>query len=104
MKGNNVLHVLGTRVVAEGNREQVLAVAKLAKRCLSLKSEDRPTMKEVATELESLRKSPSSTYSSMQEHYRKHNEEQTDSASEPTDLYTVPISHYSVDDSTSFNA
>ncbi|KAI3850268.1 hypothetical protein MKX03_018055 [Papaver bracteatum] len=103
MKGNNVLHVLGTRVVAEGNREQVLAVAKLAKRCLSLKSEDRPTMKEVATELESLRKSPSSTYSSMQEHYRKHNEEQTDSESEPTDLYTVPISHYSVSDSDQFS-
>ncbi|KAI3958896.1 hypothetical protein MKX01_023572 [Papaver californicum] len=89
MKGNNVLHVLETRVVAEGNREQVLAVAKLAKRCHSLKSEDRPTVKEVATELESLRKSSSSTHTSMQDHYRKHNEDRTDLASEPTDLYTT---------------
>ncbi|KAI3953295.1 hypothetical protein MKX01_042290 [Papaver californicum] len=103
MKGNNVLHVLETRVVAEGNREQVLAVAKLAKRCLSLKSENRPTMKEVATELESLRKSSSSTYPSMQDHYRKQNEEITGLASESTDLYTVPMSHYSVGDSDQFS-
>ncbi|XP_026393392.1 putative wall-associated receptor kinase-like 16 isoform X2 [Papaver somniferum] len=103
MKGNNVLHVLETRVLAEGNREQVLAVAKLAKRCLSLKSEDRPTMKQVAMELESLRKSPSSTHTLMQDHYRKHNEGRTYSTSEPTDLYKVPISHYSVGDTDQFS-
>ncbi|KAI3953297.1 hypothetical protein MKX01_042292 [Papaver californicum] len=103
MKGNNVLHVVDTRVVADGNRQQVLAVAKLAKRCLSLKSEDRPTMKEVAMELESLRKLSSSTHASMQDHYRKHNEERTDLASEPTDLYTVTISQYSVGDSDQFS-
>ncbi|RZC44397.1 hypothetical protein C5167_037345 [Papaver somniferum] len=103
MKGNNVLHVLETRVVAEGNREQVLSVAKLAKRCLSLKSEDRPTMKEVAMELENLMKSSSSTHTSMQDNYRKHNEEPTYSTSEPTDLYTVPIGHYSLGDSDQFS-
>ena len=31
-------------------------MANLAKKCLSLKGEDRPTIKEVATELEGLRK------------------------------------------------
>lgn len=39
-----------------GNREQVEEVARLAKRCLNMNGEERPTMKEVAMELEGLRR------------------------------------------------
>lgn len=39
-----------------GNREQVKEVARLAKTCLSVNAEERPTMKEVAMELEGLRR------------------------------------------------
>lgn len=39
-----------------GNREQVEEVARLAKRCLNVNAEERPTMKEVAMELEGLRR------------------------------------------------
>lgn len=39
-----------------GNREQVEEVARLAKRCLNVNGEERPTMKEVAMELEGLRR------------------------------------------------
>ncbi|XP_026390635.1 wall-associated receptor kinase 5-like [Papaver somniferum] len=54
---NDMFEILEARVATEGKREQVLAVAMLAKRCLNLRGEDRSTMKQVAMELESLRKS-----------------------------------------------
>ncbi|GKE96351.1 wall-associated receptor kinase-like protein 1, partial [Tanacetum coccineum] len=41
--------------VLDGPKEQLVAVAKLAKRCLNLNGKLRPTMKEVATELEGIR-------------------------------------------------
>ena len=40
----------------EAKAKQLKEVANLTKRCLRLKGEDRPTMKEVATKLEGLRK------------------------------------------------
>ena len=55
MKDNRLFGVLENRVVDEGGVEQLLAVARLAKRCLKVKGEERPTMKEVAMELEGLR-------------------------------------------------
>ncbi|XXG39875.1 hypothetical protein AAC387_Pa01g0730 [Persea americana] len=55
MKENRLFGVLENRVVDEGGVEQLLAVARLAKRCLKVKGEERPTMKEVAMELEGLR-------------------------------------------------
>ncbi|KAI4323857.1 hypothetical protein L6164_023432 [Bauhinia variegata] len=39
----------------EANFEQLMEVANIARRCLMVKGEDRPTMKEVAMELEGLR-------------------------------------------------
>nr|POE59622.1 wall-associated receptor kinase 5 [Quercus suber] len=56
MKENRLFEVLGKHIAKEGNAEQLKEVAILAKKCLKLKGEDRPTMKEVATELEGLRK------------------------------------------------
>ncbi|KAI3847025.1 hypothetical protein MKX03_018204 [Papaver bracteatum] len=57
MEANNFSHLLDSRVLNEGNPEHVLAVAELAKRCLNLKGENRPTMKQVAAKLEGLRSS-----------------------------------------------
>ncbi|XP_042492875.1 uncharacterized protein LOC122072579 [Macadamia integrifolia] len=51
---NKLLHILDVRMVDDRNKEQFLSVAELARKCLNVKGEDRPTMKEVATELESL--------------------------------------------------
>ncbi|RZC66299.1 hypothetical protein C5167_009984 [Papaver somniferum] len=104
VKGNNMLHVLETRVVTEGNPEQVLAVATLAKKCLSPKGGDRPTMKQVAMELESLRKmESSSTHPLTPDLLRKHHEERTYSPSETTDLYTVPMNTYAINDSDQYS-
>ncbi|KAL6140910.1 hypothetical protein ACLB2K_059202 [Fragaria x ananassa] len=46
--------ILDDDLVNEGNIEMVKKVANLAKRCLRVKGEERPTMKEVAKELEEM--------------------------------------------------
>ncbi|GMP46639.1 hypothetical protein CsSME_00014706 [Camellia sinensis var. sinensis] len=46
--------VLENRVAKEGDAEQIRGVAKLAKKCLRLKWDKRPSMKEVKKELEAL--------------------------------------------------
>ncbi|KAM5587427.1 wall-associated receptor kinase 1 [Rosa sericea] len=46
--------ILDDAIVNEGNIETVENVASLAKRCLRVKGEERPTMKEVAMELEGM--------------------------------------------------
>ncbi|KAK6148828.1 hypothetical protein DH2020_016353 [Rehmannia glutinosa] len=57
MNDNNNLETILDRQVlsAQGEKEGVLAVAKLAKRCLNLNGKKRPNMKEVSMELEALR-------------------------------------------------
>ncbi|KAL3752643.1 hypothetical protein ACJRO7_000105 [Eucalyptus globulus] len=53
---NDKLFQIAEEVIAnEGNNEQVREVANLAKRCLKIKGEERPTMREVTMELEGLR-------------------------------------------------
>ncbi|XP_076950703.1 wall-associated receptor kinase-like 1 [Bidens hawaiensis] len=47
--------IIDSRIVNDGPRGEIMAVAKLAMRCLNLNGKNRPTMKEVASELESIR-------------------------------------------------
>ena len=56
LKENRFSNVLEKHKENKGNAEQLKEVANLAKKCLRLKGEDRPTMKEVATELDGLRR------------------------------------------------
>nr|DAD39454.1 TPA_asm: hypothetical protein HUJ06_013777 [Nelumbo nucifera] len=49
--------LINSQFVDEGKTEQITAVANLAKRCLNVRGEERPTMREVAMELEGLRRS-----------------------------------------------
>uniref|UniRef100_A0A5B7A516 Putative wall-associated receptor kinase 2-like n=1 Tax=Davidia involucrata TaxID=16924 RepID=A0A5B7A516_DAVIN len=55
LKDDRLFHVLEDHIAQEGNTEQLKEIANLAKRCLRVKGEERPTMKEVAMELEGLR-------------------------------------------------
>ncbi|KAF5740029.1 Protein kinase Peptidoglycan-binding LysM [Tripterygium wilfordii] len=57
MKDDRLLDILHPRAAKEGSREDIHCVAKLAIRCLRLNGKKRPTMKEVAMELEGLMKS-----------------------------------------------
>lgn len=60
MKENKLSEILDMRVVEEAKKDEIPAIANLAMRCLRLNGKKRPTMKEVSTELEALRKVQSS--------------------------------------------
>ncbi|OVA00685.1 Protein kinase domain [Macleaya cordata] len=94
MEENNMLQLLEARVVNEGTPEQVIAVAELANKCLNKKGEERPTMKQVAAELEGLRRTETCAWARQPK-----NEKKVSLPSEPADLYSVPMSSYSIVDS-----
>uniref|UniRef100_A0A1S3X3Z3 Wall-associated receptor kinase 5-like n=1 Tax=Nicotiana tabacum TaxID=4097 RepID=A0A1S3X3Z3_TOBAC len=84
MNKNSLFQILDRRVVKEGNLEQLQKIGELVKSCLHLHGEDRPTMKEVAMELESLRK------------FTKNNPWPTENGHEKSEdelsyLYAIPI-------------
>uniref|UniRef100_A0A2N9GSM4 Protein kinase domain-containing protein n=1 Tax=Fagus sylvatica TaxID=28930 RepID=A0A2N9GSM4_FAGSY len=56
LKEERLFEVLDDHIAEEGNKEQLKHVAELAKACLKVKGEERPTMKEVAMELAGIRK------------------------------------------------
>ncbi|KAK4392331.1 Wall-associated receptor kinase [Sesamum angolense] len=86
LKEDRLFQILDPRVLREGSLEQIRSVAELVKRCLRLHSEERPTMKDVAMELEGLRKL--SKHPWAQEEVE---EEGVGLISEQSDLYTVAI-------------
>ncbi|KAL7265581.1 hypothetical protein ACSBR1_003374 [Camellia fascicularis] len=96
MKENRLFQILEPRVVREGTLEQLQTVAELVKRCLKLRSEERPTMKEVAMQLEGLRKFTKHPWVHQrgQEESVSCQEESVSLMSETSDLYTVPLSPY----------
>uniref|UniRef100_A0A803KUQ5 Protein kinase domain-containing protein n=1 Tax=Chenopodium quinoa TaxID=63459 RepID=A0A803KUQ5_CHEQI len=52
MENSCVLDIIDSQILPEGSKEEFLAIADLAKRCLSLDGKKRPTMKEVLLEIE----------------------------------------------------
>ncbi|PIN06199.1 Serine/threonine protein kinase [Handroanthus impetiginosus] len=54
MEENHLFDILDARVLKEGKKEEIIAIAELARRCLHLNGKRRPTMKEVAVELEGI--------------------------------------------------
>ncbi|RZC51523.1 hypothetical protein C5167_019953 [Papaver somniferum] len=89
---NALLQLLDAQVVKEEKLEHILPIGELAKRCLALKSEDRPTMMQVAAELEDLRK------------LATQNKDTRSVPSEPTDLYSVPMSFSTIFDSGQYSS
>ncbi|KAL7613047.1 hypothetical protein Lser_V15G06664 [Lactuca serriola] len=57
MEKGHVMSVFDAMVVKEGSRDELLAIANLASRCLDANGRNRPTMKEVAMALEGMRTS-----------------------------------------------
>ncbi|XVE84618.1 hypothetical protein DITRI_Ditri17bG0027000 [Diplodiscus trichospermus] len=55
MEENSMFDMLDCRVMKDGSENEIMAVAELAQRCLNLNGKERPTMKEVAMELELIR-------------------------------------------------
>nr|XP_043610018.1 wall-associated receptor kinase 2-like [Erigeron canadensis] len=54
LRKNKLFQILDPRVVREGSVEQLQAIASLVSRCLNMNGYDRPTMKEVAMQLDAL--------------------------------------------------
>lgn len=54
MEENQLFDIIDSRVLKEGQKEEIAAIARLAERCLHLKGKKRPTMREVAAELEGI--------------------------------------------------
>ncbi|ESQ35189.1 hypothetical protein EUTSA_v10006974mg [Eutrema salsugineum] len=66
MRNDRLHEVLDARIKEECDQEEVLAVAKLARRCLSLNSEHRPTMRNVFIELDRMQSKKKGTQSQAQ--------------------------------------
>ncbi|RZC93771.1 hypothetical protein C5167_029413 [Papaver somniferum] len=94
MQENKLFQLLDARVRNEGTPKQVVAVAELAQRCLSLEGEDRPTMRQVTTELERLREAEKEAWS-----LPANNENRSSLQYEPRDLYSVPVTGSAAGDS-----
>ena len=62
MKENELSAILDDTVAKEARKDDILAIANLAMRCLRLSGKKRPTMKEVSAELEALRMVESSLH------------------------------------------
>ncbi|KAK1266160.1 Wall-associated receptor kinase-like 1 [Acorus gramineus] len=56
LQEDHLSRVLDDRVIQEGDRKRVQAVAELAEVCLRMRGSERPTMKDVAAELDGLRR------------------------------------------------
>nr|GEZ30813.1 kinase-like domain,concanavalin A-like lectin/glucanase domain protein [Tanacetum cinerariifolium] len=57
MEEERVMSIFDAVVIKESTRDELLAAANMAMRCLNLNGKNRPTMKEVAVELETIRTS-----------------------------------------------
>ncbi|KAL4334777.1 hypothetical protein GQ457_07G022710 [Hibiscus cannabinus] len=55
MKEGRLAEIFDGRMPNDNNIEQLMEVAAIARRCVKLKGEERPTMKEVACELQGSR-------------------------------------------------
>uniref|UniRef100_A0A2N9EYE9 Protein kinase domain-containing protein n=1 Tax=Fagus sylvatica TaxID=28930 RepID=A0A2N9EYE9_FAGSY len=56
MEENFLFDILDARVKMNGDKQEIMVVANLAKKCLHLSGKSRPTMREVTKELEGVRK------------------------------------------------
>ncbi|KAJ0681194.1 putative protein kinase RLK-Pelle-WAK family [Helianthus annuus] len=89
LKENSLFQILEPRVVREGTLDQLQQIAELVKRCLHLLGDERPTMKEVATKLEVLRKCTQHPWASP--HVDDENASLLNRENEETDLYAESI-------------
>ncbi|CAH1433015.1 unnamed protein product [Lactuca virosa] len=91
LKENRLFQILDPRVVREGSLDQ-LQDGELVKRCVKLTSDERPTMKEVATQLQGLRKFTQHPWANQGD---EENTSLIHTKKEQEDLYGVSINPYS---------
>ncbi|KAJ9189866.1 hypothetical protein P3X46_001117 [Hevea brasiliensis] len=77
MEENRLFEIVDARITKDCHEEEIVAVANVALRCLNLNGKKRPTMKEVAIELERIRASPSNKLNVQQNTEETENTEET---------------------------
>ncbi|KAL7586665.1 hypothetical protein Lser_V15G39377 [Lactuca serriola] len=92
LKENRLFQILDPRVVREGSLDQLQEIGELVKRCVKLTSDERPTMKEVATQLEGLRKFTQHPWANLGD---EENTSLIHTENEQEDLYGESINPYS---------
>ncbi|KAF6174261.1 hypothetical protein GIB67_033793 [Kingdonia uniflora] len=97
LKANRLFQLVEPQVIDEGKSAQIMAYSDLAKRCLHMKGEERPTMKEAAAELEGLRRFEMHPWDLQQ------NEENMSLLSKPQNIYSIELSSYTGDASGQFS-
>lgn len=102
MKENRLFDILDAQVLEEGGKEEINGVANLARRCLNLNGKKRPTMKEVAMELEAIRISPRASIPS-QEHYEEVDDHSIIELARPWDTASSSITSWVEDKPLLFN-
>ncbi|ONI06296.1 hypothetical protein PRUPE_5G051600 [Prunus persica] len=66
MQDDRLFNVVDARVLKEGSETEIQVVANLARRCLNLNGRNRPTMREVTSELEAVQMSRKPSISAQQ--------------------------------------
>ncbi|KAL7094269.1 hypothetical protein ACP275_11G092500 [Erythranthe tilingii] len=84
VKENRLFQIIEPRIMREGSLEQISSMGEVVKRCLELKGEERPTMKEVTMELERLR------MYNIQSHKQEEKIPHGNIGEQQLDLYPVP--------------
>ncbi|XP_074320082.1 wall-associated receptor kinase 2-like [Silene latifolia] len=75
MKEDRLFDIIDKNIAnSQGDIEQIKKVANLAKWCLFLKGEDRPTMKEVALELEGIKRTNKHPWHDVKSSYNQEND------------------------------
>ena len=83
LKEDRLMEILDPQLVREARKDQLITMAKLVKVCLNVKGEDRPTMKEVALELERFKTHNRHPWSNQ-------NNEEAINFKDEQDLYIIP--------------
>ncbi|KAI3756401.1 hypothetical protein L1987_56221 [Smallanthus sonchifolius] len=100
VKGNRLYEIVEPRILREGTLTQIQAVGDLVKRCLNSNGHDRPTMKEVVVELDSLRKFTTHPWIQQQTCQETSSLVLED---EQYNLYEVPLVSYSSNEMQSYS-
>ncbi|GMH25925.1 hypothetical protein Nepgr_027768 [Nepenthes gracilis] len=98
MEKSRLFDIVDGWVLMEGKKEDIVAVANLARQCLNLDGKRRPTMKEVAKELEAV----GASY--MPPSFEKYLQQNEQSSTKTTEISTYTLSTSSMpEQSTSFS-
>ncbi|KAL8121758.1 hypothetical protein AgCh_018486 [Apium graveolens] len=94
VKENRLFQILETRIVREGTLDQLQKAAQLVMKCLSLNGQERPTMKEVSMEIESLRRFTRHPWANHQHDIEESRSLIGDNKIQHSDLYEVELSSH----------